>query len=127
MAKLGTYFGTHDGDMKLYVGMFQVGSGRFNAFSDFQSEFAGTYSAFGQAGQFTIDVRLTDSSATNTSGPCTIVLNGATDAAARYQVNGQKLTIATTLNNAPIDIYVKQGGTQVDDISGHNLWIGQWG
>ena len=58
------------------------------------------------------------------SGPCTLTLNGKTDKAATYQADSSKLTITTTLNAEPIDIYTKQSGTQVDNISGHNLWIG---
>lgn len=51
-------------------------------------------------------------------------LNGQTDNTATYKVNGKKLTFTTSLNDTPLDIYVKQKGTQVDNISGHNIWIG---
>ena len=124
MAKLETYFGPHTGPMKIYLGIFQVGSGSFSAFSDFQAQFAGSYSALGHSGTFNIGVNLTDQKPENNSGPCEIALNNQTDNAATYQVSGQKLIVATTLNNTPLEIYASQDGTQVDNISDHNIWIG---
>jgi hypothetical protein len=53
-----------------------------------------------------------------------VTFNGQTDNAATYQVNGHKLTFKTTLNPVSIDVHASQGGTQVDNVSGHNLWIG---
>jgi hypothetical protein len=127
MAKLGAYFGTHAGSLEMYVGIFQVGSGTFKTFNDAEVDFAGSYQAFGQSGTFTIRIRLTDANPAATSGPCEITLNAKSDAAAKYAVDGTKLTITTKLNQTPVAIYGSQGGTQVDGISGHNLWIGQWG
>jgi hypothetical protein len=124
MAKLGGFFGPHDGELKIYLGDFDIGSGAFGAFSDFAAKFAGSYDALGQSGTFTINVALTDQNPTSTSGPCTITLNDKTDSAAKYQANGQKLTVTTTLNDAPFDIYPSQNGTQIDNISDHNIWIG---
>jgi hypothetical protein len=124
MAKLDPYFGPHTGNQKIWVGFFSVGTGTFTQFSDFQAAFDGSYSAFGQSGTFDIQLALTDKNAGAQSGPCTITLNGKTDNAATYQADSEKLTITTTLNAEPIDIYTKQNGTQVDNISGHNLWIG---
>src|SRR5215469_12147605 len=124
MAKLGAYFGTHAGTLKIYVGLFPVGSGTFTVFNDSEVDFSGSYQVFGQAGTFSIRVRLTDGNAAATSGKCAVTLNASTDAAAKYQVDGTNLTIATALNQTPVAIYGNQGGTQIDGISGHNLWIG---
>ncbi len=124
MAKLDPYFGPHAGSLKIYVGIFSIGTGDFTAFSDFQAAFAGSYSAFGQSGTFAIAIGLTDQNPASTSGACQVTLNGKSDSAAKYQVNAQKLTITTALNDAPLDIYTNQNGTQVDNISGHSIWIG---
>jgi hypothetical protein len=124
MAKLGPHFGTHADPLKICVGFFQVGSGTFTVFNDREVDFAGSYQAFGQTGTFTIRIRLTDSNPAAVSGPCEVTLNGSTDVSAKYEVHGAKLTIATTLNRTPVAIYGNQGGTQIDGISGHNLWIG---
>src|SRR5215471_10532379 len=123
MAKLGMYFGTHAGSLKIYVGIFQVGSGTFTVFNNSEVDFTGSYEAFGQAGTFAIRIRLSGGSPAATSGPCEVTLNASTDAVAKYQVDGTKLTIATKLNPTPVAIYGSQGGTQIDGISGHNLWI----
>lgn len=125
MAKLGTYIGTHDGTQNIYVGLFSVGEGQFKSFDDFRMEFAGSYQFFGKSGEFAIAVNLTDQQADSATGPCTVTLNGNTDSAAQYQARNGTLTITTTLNSTPIDLHVKDGGTQVDNVSGHNLWIGQ--
>ena len=127
MAKLSTHFGPHVGSLKIYVGFFEVGSGRFPAFSDTEAEFAGSYQVFGTAGTFNIRIRLTDNNKAAKSGPCEVTLNENVDTTAKYEVNGAKLMIATTLNSTPVAIYLNQGGTQIDNVSGHNLWIGQWG
>jgi hypothetical protein len=127
MAKLNPYFGTHAGDLKIYVGVFPVGKGAFTQFGDFTATFDGSYQAFGQSGTFDIQLMLSDKNPSAPSGPCAITLNGKTDDAAKYQAASDKLTITTALNDKPIAIHVSEGGTQVDNISGHNLWIGQWG
>jgi len=124
MAKLDAYFGPHAGSLKIYVGIFSVGQGSFPSFGQFETTFDGSYSAFGQSGTFDIKVLLTDKNAGATNGPCSITLNGKTDASAQYQADGSKLSIKTALNATPIEIYRSQGGTQVDGVSGHNLWIG---
>jgi hypothetical protein len=124
MATLDANFGPHAGNLKIYVGFFNVGKGTFPAFGQFEATFDGSYSAFGQSGTFDIKLLLSDKNAGAPNGPCAITLNGKTDGAAQYQADGSKLTITTTLNDAPIEIYRSQNGTQVDGISGHNLWIG---
>ena len=124
MAKLGTFFGPHTGELKMWVSIFQVGSGSFSAFSDFNAAFSGTYSFLGQSGSLTLGIDLTDHDPAGTSGPCTVTLNGKTDASATYDVDGPKLTLTTALNGTPVDIYQSKGGTQVDNISGHNVWFG---
>jgi hypothetical protein len=78
----------------------------------------------GYSGTFKIAVDLSDQNPTSTTGPCQVTLNDKTDNAATYQVNGQKLIVTTTLNTSPLDIYQGENGTQVDNISGHNIWIG---
>jgi hypothetical protein len=123
MAKLGAYFGPHAGPLKIWVGFFEVGMGSFTGFSDTDVGFAGSYKAFGQAGNFNIRIRLTDTKPA-TSGSCEVTLNASSDAAAKYAIQGAKLTITTKLNQTPVAIYGSQGGTQIDGISGHNLWIG---
>ena len=127
MAKLNPYFGTHAGDQKIYVGAFSVGTGKFNQFGDYQAAFDGSFQFFGQSGTFIIQLVLSDHDPATNAGPCAITLNGKVDNAAQYQADSGKLTITTKLNQTPIDIYGKEGGTQVDNISGHNIWIGQWG
>jgi len=124
MAKLEPYFGPHAGPMKIYLGFFQVGSGDFSSFSDYQAQFAGTYSALGNSGTFAIAISLTDRNAANNSGPCHVTLNSQTDNAASYDASSGKLVVTTTLNAAPLEIYPSQNGTQVDNISDHNIWIG---
>jgi hypothetical protein len=124
MAKLDSYFGPHAGNLKIYVGFFSVGQGAFKHFDQFEAAFNGSYNAFGQSGTFDIQLALTDKNPAAQNGPCTITLNGKTDNAAKYDASNGKLAITTALNPAPIDIYMSQNGTQVDEISGHNLWIG---
>jgi hypothetical protein len=124
MATLDPYFGKHTGACKIYVGSFAIGSGNFKSFSPVQVDFDGSYQVFGTAGKFAIEIKLVNNNPGSTSGPCEITLNGQTDKAAKYQVNGQKLTFTTTLNPTPFDVYASNGGTQVDNVSGHNLWIG---
>jgi hypothetical protein len=126
MIKLDIYFGSHTGSMKIYFGIFQIGLGTFTVFNNSEIDFSGSYRTLGQVGTFSIGIQLTNGNPTAASGPCKVMLNGDTDAAAKYRVNGQKLTITTKLNPAPVTIYPSQGGTQVEGISGHNLWIGQW-
>ena len=125
MARLGQFFGPHTGTLKIYLAHFPVGSGNFTPFSDYSVEFTGSYSTIFASGNFTIAVTLTDQSAANSSGPCRLTLNEQTDSAASYSVSAQKLTVTTSLNNTPFDIYISQGGTQVDNVSGHNIWIGE--
>jgi hypothetical protein len=110
--------------LNIYVSIFPIGSGSFTTFSDFQAKFVGSYTVAGQPGSFAIEIKLTDHNPTSTSGHCEVMLNGNMDNAATFRVSGQKLTITTHLNSTPIDVYVGQGGTQVDNISGHNIWIG---
>jgi hypothetical protein len=124
MAKLGPYFGPHNGGRKVYLGIFQVGSGSFPDFTDFQVQFAGSYSALGHSGLFKLGLSLTDQNTASLSGPCQATLNDQTDTAATYQVTGQKLVVTTALNDTPLEIYRSQNGTQVDNISNHNIWIG---
>ena len=124
MATLSPHFGAHAGPLKIWVGFFEVGSGTFKVFDDTEASFAGSYEAFGQAGTFNLRVRLTDRNPAARSGPCEVMLNGNPDAGAKYEVHGAKLTIATTLNPMPVAVYPNKGGTQIDGISGHNLWIG---
>lgn len=124
MAKLSPHFGSHAGPMKIWVGFFQIGSGSFSLFSDAEADFAGSYQAFGQAGDFNLRIWLTDGNPSATSGRCEVTLNGNADATAKYEVHGTTLTVATTLNPGPVSVYRNQGGTQIDGISGHNLWIG---
>jgi hypothetical protein len=124
MAKLGGFFGPHSGALRIFLGIFDVGSGTFGTFSDFNASFAGSYSALGQHGTFTLGVALTDQNPTSTSGPCTLTLNDKTDNAATYQTNGSKITITTTLNATPLDVYPSQSGTQIDNVSNHNVWVG---
>jgi len=126
MTNLVAYFGTHGGTLSIYVGFFAVGSGAFTNFSDAEIGFSGSYQAFGQSGTFTIRIRLADIDPAATSGACEVTLNGNIDAGAKYEVHGEKLVISTRLNQTPVAIYPNQGGTQIDGISGHNLWIGQW-
>jgi hypothetical protein len=124
MAKLSPYFGVHAGPLKIWVGFFEVGSGTFRVFDDTEADFTGSYEAFGQAGTFSLRVRLADRNPTAVSGQCEVALNGNSDVAAKYEVHGAKLTVATTLNSTPVAVYRNERGTQVDGISGHNLWIG---
>ena len=127
MAKLSDFFGTHTGTLKIYVAGFDIGTGQFRTFGDFEAEFDGSYQFAGRSGGFSIAIALTDQNSEISSGSCTVSLNGSNDATAQYQVHESKLRITTALNDHPIDLYKRIGGTQVDNISGHNLWIGQWG
>jgi len=128
MAKLGPYFGTHAGtleiSLQMFIGQFDVGAGSFTLFTDTEVDFTGSYSALGYSGTFIISIKLTDGKPAATSGPCSVTLNTSTDTAATYEVNGAQLTIATKLNPTAVSIYANNGGTQINGISGHNLWIG---
>ena len=124
MAKLTTYFGPHSGVLRVYVGMFKVGSGEFSSFDDFHAAFSGSYKVFGKSGTLSLDVKLTDQQPDSTSGACEINLNNQTDNSAQYHVGDEKLTLTTKLNQTPIEVYVAQGGTQFNGVSDHNLWIG---
>jgi hypothetical protein len=125
MATLNPYFGPHAGSLTISVGFFQIGSGSFTAFSDFQANFAGSYSVVGHDGSFTLAIGLTDQNPASASGPCKITLSDKTDAAATYKVNGSKLTITTSLIDTPIDVYVQDNGTQIDNIQGQSISIKQ--
>ncbi|UWU94928.1 hypothetical protein [Bradyrhizobium sp. CB1015] len=105
--------------------VFKVGSGSFTSFNATMAAFTGSYNAFGSSGTFTIAIQLVHAQ-NATSGTCNVTLNNSTDANAAYTVSGNKFSLQTNLNPTPIDIYVSQGGTQFDGVSGHNLWIGQW-
>lgn len=124
MARLSTHFGPHVGNLRIYLGIFSVGSGNFGVFDDFSAAFAGAYEVFGQSGKLALAIRLTDAKPQSTSGPCEITLNGAADKGATYTVSGNKLILTTKLNPTPVNVYISQGGTQFDGVSGHNLWIG---
>lgn len=124
MARISDYIGTHTGTLNISVGGFNIGTGHFNPFSDFQVGFAGSYQFFGQTGNIAIAIKLTNPDPHETAGPCAVTINGTNDNTATYQINGAQMTITTALNGTPMDIYVKDAGTQVDNISGHDLWIG---
>lgn len=124
MVGLDQYFGTHTGNLKIYVGLFKVGSGSFTSFNSNLAAFTGSYNAFGSSGSFTIAVQLLHAQ-NGSSGTCKVTLNNSTDTSAAYTAAGAKFSLQTNLNSTPIDIYVSQGGTQFDGVSGHNLWIGQ--
>lgn len=125
MEKLDPYFGTHAGNLNIYLAHFPVGSGSFGTFTDYLVQFAGSYSTIFSSGNFAIAIGLIDQNPASSSGPCKVTLNSQTDNAAIYSTNGQKLTITTSLNTTPFDFYVSQGGTQVDNVAGHSIWIGQ--
>jgi hypothetical protein len=128
MTGLSVFFGSHAGVLKIYVGLFQVGSGAFTVFNDSEVDFSGSYQAFGQAGTFSIRIQLqtTNGSLAANAGTCAVTLNAKTDPGAKYQIDSSTLTIRTTLNDIPVAVHASQGGTEIDGISGHNLWIGQW-
>ena len=42
MAKLRSYFGVHTDELKIYVGFFDVGSGKFTDFDDMEIDFSGS-------------------------------------------------------------------------------------
>ena len=124
MAKLSPFFGPHDGKLRIFVKVFSVGSRTFKSFEDFRAAFGGSFKAFGQSGTFDLSIRLSDGDTSAKSGPCELALNDKTDNNATYQVSGKKLTLTTKLNDTPIEFFPAQGGTQVNGVSGHNLWIG---
>ena len=124
MASLAAYFGSHSGDLAIYVGPFSVGTGRFTTFGDFLAVFTGSYDFLGQHGTIAIGIKLSDQASGESSGTCEITLNKETDAAATYSVKGHKITFKTKLNATAVDIYQYKEGTQIDHVSGHNLWIG---
>jgi hypothetical protein len=124
MATLDPYFGKHTGTLKILLGQSPVGTGTFGTFNSSQAAFAGTYQVFWYSGTLSIAIKLGGSNPAAAAGPCEITLNGKTDNAATFQVNGSKLILTTALNSTPIDVYPSNGGTQVDNVSGHDVWIG---
>jgi hypothetical protein len=122
MAKLGPYFGSHTGAMRI-VDFIQVGSGSFTEFADYAVQFSGTLTVPGHEGPFTLKLNLADQSPTSVSGPCKIAISNQSDNAATYVTDGQKLTVTTTLNAAPVDIYASGNGTRVDNVSGYSVSI----
>jgi hypothetical protein len=124
MATLPPFFGNHTGMLKIYVSVFAVGSGNFAIFDNEQVKFAGSYTFFTQDGAIALGLKLTDNNPAATTGTCAITLNSQTDNAATYQVVGEKLSITTTLNDGAVQVYSSQNGTQIDGVSGHNVWIG---
>ena len=122
---LSQFFGTHTGDLKIYVGPFEVGKGSFISFSNTVAKFSGSYNAFGSRGIFAIAIEFLNAQP-GLSGTCKVTMNDRVDGSSTYQVQGSKLTLKTALNDTPVNVYVNQGGTQIDGVSGHNLWIGQW-
>ena len=121
--ELTNFFGDHTGTLKIYLGFFPVGWGTFTAFTADQATFSGQYNAFGQSGTFTLSIQLP--AQPKPTGTCKLTLNATSDDAAKYQTNGNALTLTTTLNPTAIHIYPHNGGTQIDGVSGHNLWIGE--
>ena len=110
--------------MRIFVKVFSVGSGTFKSFEDFRAAFGGSYKAFGKSGTFDLSIRLSDGDTSAKSGPCELALNDKADNNATYQDSGKKLILTTKLNDTPIEFFPAQGGTQVDGVSGHSLWIG---
>lgn len=132
MATLDSFAGPHSGKMQIYVyGWINnyVGTGAFTTFDTFQAAFSGHYDYLGFKGEITVSLELTDRNPAATYGPCTVTLLGNTDHNASYQVNGQYLTIDTTLNSKPFNIYSRAGGTEFADLDIPNvgsagIWIG---
>ena len=132
MATLDPFAGNHSGPMQIWVyGWINnyVGTGNFTIFDSFRAVFSGHYDYLGFSGDLTVSLELTDHEANAPSGPCTITLLGNTDPNATYQVNGQNLTITTTLNPTPFNIYSYKGGTEFDDlqiptVGSAGVWIG---
>jgi hypothetical protein len=68
MAALGSYFGAHTADLKIYMGSFQIGLGNFGEFDDFDVEFTGSYVVLFNSGDLTIGIKLSDKKPTDLSG-----------------------------------------------------------
>jgi hypothetical protein len=83
MAQLGPYVGIHSGVLKIYVGIWLMGSGSFGTFNDSEARFTGTYEFLGQQGTFRIGIRLVGDRAKR-SGSCQMMLNGQIDNASRH-------------------------------------------
>ena len=124
MARLTTCFGPHSGELRIYVGIFKVGTGQFSSFDDFHAAFAGSYKMLGKSGALSLEVKLTDQQPNSEAGTCELNLNNQADASAKYQFGDGKLTLTTKLNETPVEVYAAEGGTQFDGVSGHKLWIG---
>ena len=65
--------------MRIFVRAFEIGSGRFKSFSDFEAEFAGRYDFLGQSGTVNLKIKLADQNPDNRSGACEITLNDKSD------------------------------------------------
>jgi N-acetylmuramoyl-L-alanine amidase len=125
VATLDPFFGTHDGDLKVYVSGFPIGEGTFQSFTHFKANFLGSYRTFFQVNPLHLVINLTDQKADAASGPCEIGVNNDVDSTATYHASAEKITFQTKLAPSPIDVYRSQGGTQIDGINGHNAWIGE--
>ena len=133
MATLNPFIGQTSGPLEICLLSQDVGSGTVTSQTDFEIAFSGSFSIFGESGSITFSIALTDQNPDTTSGPCTITVNGNTDANASYSVVDDELNITTSLQpGTTLLVYQDDNGTEIEDvvIPGHNphdVWIGtEW-
>ncbi|HET9623570.1 MAG TPA: hypothetical protein VFP84_19495 [Kofleriaceae bacterium] len=123
MAALPPFFapGTKTGsqetiEVKVVFVWDSVGSGTVSAFSNFQVGFEGQISSVFYKGAFNLSLALSDQNPASTSGPAAITINGQSDNNARYQTNGNQLTVNATLGgkSETITFHAGDGGTYVN-------------
>jgi hypothetical protein len=134
MATLTPFFasGTKTGsretiEVKVLFVWDSVGNGSVSAFSQFQIGFEGQISSVFYKGAFNLSLALSDQNPASTSGPAAVTINGQSDDNAKYQVNGNQLTVNATLGgkSETMTFYAGDGGTYVSlgGVVSQNLWL----
>jgi hypothetical protein len=123
MATLAPFFapGTKTGsketiEVKVLFIWDSVGNGSVSAFSQFQIGFEGQISSVFYKGSLNLSLALSDQNPASMSGPAAVTINSQSDNNAKYQVNGNQLTVNATLGgkSETMTFYAGDGGTYIN-------------
>ena len=121
--RLWTYAGSSREKSKPRKIRVGISGANFNGFSDDQADFAGTSGSFPEAATSPLRSGALRSKCGEHVGAVQNFAERSDRRRRTYQVIGQRLRINTTLNDVPIDVYVSNNGTQVDNVRATVLWI----
>lgn len=113
---IGTTTGSKESIWVKILGYQNVGSGSFEAFSDFAADFKGRISTIFYKGDLDLQMELTDHDPAATSGPATVTINGVTDAGAKYSTASGTLTVKATFDGEAQDMMIRRisGGGETE-------------